>query len=382
MAAHLHQWPAQGRVHHGAPVAEALPREVADAARIVLVTTRSLAEGTLVRGAKDAIGGRLAGVFATMRAHSPVEDVLALAALLRQTQADLVVAVGGGSVIDGSKTACFAVWRGLADAASLIGAAVSRGGEPGFWDGAAPSPRMIAVPTTLSAAEFAPHAGYTDLAAGRKYRALDPWMVPRAVILDPAATLETPPALLLSSGIRAFDHGAERWCSAAPVPFSDAVSLKAMEMLAEHLPRIHRDPGDLAARAACQQAAWLSVMGGWSGVPVGASHGIGYLLGAAKGVPHGITSCLMLHAVMRWNAPVNAARQAGIAGLFGAAEAGPGIEGFVRSLGLPTRLSEQGITEAEISGLAARWTGDAPIATNPRPVSSAADVEAILRLAA
>lgn len=382
MSAHLHQWPAQGRVHHGTPLAEALPREVADAARIVLVTTRSLAEGALVRGATDAIGGRLAGVFATMRAHSPVEDVLALAVLLRQTRADLVVAVGGGSVIDGSKTACFAVWRGLADAASLIGAAVSRGGEPGFWDGAAPSPRMIAVPTTLSAAEFAPHAGYTDLVAGRKYRALDPWMVPRAVILDPAATEETPPALLLSSGIRAFDHGAERWCSTAPVPFSDAVSLKAMELLVEHLPRIHRDSTDLAARAACQQAAWLSVMGGWSGVPVGASHGIGYILGAAKGVPHGITSCLMLHAVMRWNAPVNAARQARIAEIFGAAEAGPGIEAFVRGLGLPTRLSEQGITEADIPGLAARWTGDAPIATNPRPVSSAADVEAILRLAA
>ena len=145
MAAHLHQWPAQGRVHHGAPVAEALPREVADATRIVLVTTRSLAEGALVRVAKDAIGSRLAGVFASMRAHSPVGDVLALAALLRQTRADLVVAAGGGSVIDGSKVACFAVWRGLADAASLIGAAVSRGGEPGFWDGTAPTPRMIAV---------------------------------------------------------------------------------------------------------------------------------------------------------------------------------------------------------------------------------------------
>ncbi|MES2714099.1 MAG: iron-containing alcohol dehydrogenase [Pseudomonadota bacterium] len=382
MAAHLHQWPAQGRVHHGATIAEVLPREVADAQRVILVTTRSLAQGALVQAAKAAIGGRLAGTFATMRAHSPVEDVLALAALLREVKADLVVALGGGSVIDGSKVACLAVWRGFADAASLIGAAASRGAEPGFWDGSAPSPRIIAIPTTLSAAEFAPHAGFTDLAAGRKYRGLDPWMVPRAVILDPAATLETPASLLLSSGIRALDHGAERWCSAAPLPFSDAVSLKAMEMLAENLPRIHADATDLAARAACQQAAWLSVMGGWAGVPVGASHGIGYILGGAKGVPHGITSCLMLHAVMRWNAPVNAARQARVAQIFGAAEAGPGIEAFVRSLGLPTRLSEQGIGEADIPGLAARWTGDAPIATNPRPVREAADVEAILRIAA
>jgi maleylacetate reductase len=379
---HLHQWPAQGRVHHGIPLAEALPREIRDASRIALVTTRSLAGGTLVAAARAAIGDRLAAGFAAMRAHSPVEDVLALAALLREQEADLVVAIGGGSVIDGAKVACLATWRGIADAGTLVAAAASRGAQPGNWDGAPPAPRIVAVPTTLSAAEFAPHAGYTDLAAGRKHRALDPWMVPRAVILDPAATLETPAPLFLSSGIRALDHAAERWCSTTPLPFSDAVSRQAMLMLAENLPRVRRHPADLAARAACQQAAWLSVMGGWSGVPVGASHGIGYILGAARGVPHGITSCLMLHAVMRWNAPVNEHRQRAIAHIFGGEEAGPAIEAFVRSLGLPTRLSEQGIAEADIPDLAARWRGDAPIATNPRPVRDAADLEAILRLAA
>lgn len=382
MAAHLHQWPAQGRVHHGIALTEALPREIADAARIALVTTRSLAGGALVHAARQAIGDRLAVGFAAMRAHSPIEDVLALAALLREQEADLVVAIGGGSVIDGAKAACLATWRGIADAGSLIAAASSRGAQPGNWDGAPPAPRIVAVPTTLSAAEFAPHAGYTDLAAGRKHRALDPWMVPRAVILDPAATLGTPAPLFLSSGIRALDHAAERWCSTASLPFSDAVSRQAMLMLAESLPRVHRHPDDLAARGACQQAAWLSVMGGWSGVPVGASHGIGYILGAARGVPHGITSCLMLHAVMRWNAPVNEHRQKDLAHIFGGVEAGPAIEAFVRGLGLPTRLAEQGISEADIPGLAARWAGDAPIATNPRPVRDAADIEAILRLAA
>jgi len=382
MTAHIHQWPAQGRVHHGSPLADALPREVADAARVVLVTTRSMAAGPLAAAAAAAIGTRLAGTFATMRAHSPVEDVLALAAVLRSAEADLVVALGGGSVIDGSKVACLAHWRGITEPAALVAAASSRGAAPANWDGTPPTPRIVAIPTTLSAAEFAPNAGYTDLAAGRKYRALDPWMVPRAVILDPAATLETPAELLLSSGIRALDHAAERWCSTTPQPFSDAVSHRAMLMLAEGLPRVRRHPDDLAARSLCQQAMWLSVMGGWSGVPVGASHGIGYILGAAKGVPHGITSCLMLHAVMRWNAPVNEARQRDIAHILGGEEAGPAIEAFVRGLGLPTRLHEQGITDADIPVLAQRWAGDAPIATNPRPVSSHDDVAAILRLAA
>jgi maleylacetate reductase len=377
----LHQWPAQARVYHDVAVAEALPGEVGGARRIALVTTRSLAGSRIAAAVRDALGARLVAETAAMRAHSPVEDVLALAVLLRESRAELVVALGGGSVIDGAKVACLAVWRGITDPAALIEAAVSRGASPGAWDGPAPSPRLIAVPTTLSAAEFAPHAGYTDLAAGRKYRALDPWMVPRAVLLDPAATLETPAELFLSSGIRALDHAAERWCALETAPFSDAVSRQAMLMLADGLPRVAAAAGDLRARALCQQAAWLSVMGGWAGVAVGASHGLGYILGAARGVPHGITSCLMLHAVMRWNAPVNAARQADIAAIFGGAEAGPAIEDFVAGLGLPTRLHQQGITEAEIAGLAARWTGDAPIATNPRPVRGAADLEEILRLA-
>ena len=377
----LHQWPAQARVYHDVSVAEALPDEIGATARVALVTTRSLGKSRIAAAVRDALGARLVAETSAMRAHSPAEDVLALAVLLRESRAELVVALGGGSVIDGAKVACLAVWRGITDPAALIDAAVSRGASPGAWDGAAPSPRLVAVPTTLSAAEFAPHAGYTDLGEGRKYRALDPWMVPRAVLLDPAATLETPAELFLSSGIRALDHAAERWCALEPAPFSDAVSRQAMLMLAEGLPRVAQAAGDLRARALCQQAAWLSVMGGWAGVPVGASHGLGYILGAARGVPHGITSCLMLHAVMRWNAPVNAARQADIAAIFGGAEAGPAIEDFVAGLGLPTRLHQQGITEAEIAGLAARWTGDAPIATNPRPVRGAADLEEILRLA-
>jgi len=237
----LHQWPAQARVYHDVSVAEALPGEISTAARIALVTTRSLVKSRIAESVREALGARLVAESAAMRAHSPVEDVLALAALLRESRAELVVCLGGGSVIDGAKVACLAVWRGITDGPSLIAAAVSRGASAGAWDGAAPSPRLVAVPTTLSAAEFAPAAGYTDVVEGRKYRALDPWMVPRAVLLDPAATLETPAELFLSSGIRALDHAAERWCALEPAPFSDAVSRQAMLMLAEGLPRcIHR----------------------------------------------------------------------------------------------------------------------------------------------
>ncbi|MCX7372174.1 MAG: iron-containing alcohol dehydrogenase [Alphaproteobacteria bacterium] len=376
-----HNWTAQQRVVHGEPLAESLPREITEALRIVLVTTRSLADSALVAEAGRVIGDKLAGRFAAMRAHSPVEDVLALAALLRESRCDLVVAIGGGSVIDGTKAACFATWRGIADVPALKAAQGKRGQEPFGWPGSAPSPRFVAVPTTLSAAEFAPYAGVTDLLEGRKFRLLDAWMVPVSVLLDPAATLATPAELFLSSGIRAVDHAAERWCAAASQPFSDAVSLKALELLAEGLRAAHSAPADLAARALCQQGAWLSIMGGWAGVPVGASHGIGYILGGARGVPHGFTSCVMLPAVMQWNEAVNGARQADVARIFGGASGHAALRDFIGGLGLPNTLGAVGIVADEIPGLAARWLGDAPIATNPRPVTGAADIEAILRLA-
>ncbi|MFN8982100.1 MAG: iron-containing alcohol dehydrogenase, partial [Alphaproteobacteria bacterium] len=99
----LHQWPAQARVYHDVSVAEALPDEVGTAARMALVTTRSLVKSRNADSVREALGARLVAETAAMRAHSPVADVLAQVTLLRESRAELVVALGGGSVIDGAK---------------------------------------------------------------------------------------------------------------------------------------------------------------------------------------------------------------------------------------------------------------------------------------
>ena len=96
MSTNIHRWPAQQRVRTG-PVAESLPPEVADCTRVLLATTRSLAKSEIATATRQALGAKLVAEHATMRAHSPVEDVLALAALLRATGAERVVALGGGS---------------------------------------------------------------------------------------------------------------------------------------------------------------------------------------------------------------------------------------------------------------------------------------------
>jgi len=378
------QWTAQERVIHGKPAAEAVPAEIEriGAKRVLLTTTQSLTNSRLIREVTSALGDRCVGRFSAIRAHSPREAVIAGAALARELEADHLLAVGGGSVIDATKTMLLALWRDVRDLDALAALAPKRGSPP---HKALDSDRMrmTAVPTTLSAAEFTAAAGITDVQRKVKLSFSHPRMAPLAVILDPAATLETPMELMLSTGMRAMDHAVERWCSLRPHPLGDGLALQAMGMLAENLPAIQARPDDLEPRLNCQLAAWLTQVSSIPGVPNGASHGIGYILGGYAGIPHGITSCISLAATLEWNEPVNAARQRAVAEKLGrpGARACDVMRDFVKSLGLPTRLVDIGITADRIPELARQYDGTGPISTNPRPVRGADDVAEILRLA-
>ena len=243
------QWTAQERVVHGKPAAEAVPAEIEriGAKRVLLLTTQSLTNSRLIREVASALGDRCVGRFAAIRAHSPREAVIAGAALTRELEADHLLAVGGGSVIDATKTMLLALWRGVHDIDALSTLAPRRGSPP-LKTLDSDRMRMTAVPTTLSAAEFTASAGITDLQRKVKLSFSHPRMAPIAVILDPAATLETPMELMLSTGMRAMDHAVERWCSIRPHPLGDGLALQAMGMLAENLPAIKARPDDLAPR--------------------------------------------------------------------------------------------------------------------------------------
>jgi maleylacetate reductase len=377
------QWTAQERVVHGKPAAEAVRAEIErlGAKRVLLTTTRSLTNSRLIHEVTSALGDRCVGRFAAIRAHSPREAVIAGAALAREVEADHLLAVGGGSVVDATKTMLLALWRGVRDVDALSALAPRRGAPPlTLLD--SDRMRMTALPTTLSAAEFTSGAGITDVQRKVKLSFAHPRMAPIAVILDPAATLETPMELMLSTGMRAMDHAVERWCSIRPHPLGDGLALQAMGMLAGNLPAIKARPDDLEPRLTCQLAAWLTQVSGSTVSPNGASHGIGYILGAYAGVPHGITSCISLAATLEWNEPVNAERQRAVAEKLGrpGARACEAMRDFARSLGLPTRLGEIGIGVDRIPELARQYDGTGPISTNPRPVRGADDLAEILKL--
>src|SRR5688572_16911082 len=379
------QWTAQERVIHGKPAAEAVPAEIEriGAKRVLLLTTRSLTGSRLVREVTSALGDRCVGRFSEIHAHSPREAVIAGAALAREVEADHLLAVGGGSVTDATKTMLVALWRNVRDMETLSTLTVKRGSPP-LEVRPTDRIRMTAVPTTLSAAEFTAGAGITDMQKRVKLSFSHPLMAPISVILDPGATLETPMELMLSTGMRAMDHSVEHWCSVKAHPLTDGLGLQAMGMLAQSLPAIKSRPDDLDARLEAQLASWLTQAGGSHLTPNGASHGIGYILGGYCGVPHGITSCISLHATLEWNEPVNAERQRIVSEKLGRPGARPceAMRDFVKSLGLPTRLSDIGIGPERIPELAAQYTGSGPIATNPRPVRGAEDLAEILKLAA
>ena len=378
------QWTAQERVIHGKPAAEAVREEIEriGAKRVLLLTTHSLTNSRLIRDVTSALGDRCVGRFAAIRAHSPREAVIAGAEIAREVEADHLLAVGGGSVTDATKTILLALWRGIRDVDTLATLASKRG-APRLTPLDSDRMRMTAVPTTLSAAEFSNSAGITDVERKIKLSFAHPRMAPLAAILDPAATLETPMQLMLSTGMRAMDHAVERWCSIRPHPFADPLALQAMAMLASNLPAIKARPDDLEPRLQCQLAAWLTQVSAAPGVPNGASHGIGYILGAYAGIPHGITSCISLAATLEWNEPVNAERQRAVAEKLERPGARPCdvIRDFVRSLGLPVRLGDIGIGADRIPELARQYDGTGPIATNPRPVRGADDLAEILKLA-
>ena len=205
---------------------------------------------------------------------------------------------------------------------------------------------------------------------------------PVAVLLDPAITVHTPEWLWLSTGVRAVDHAVETLCSRSAQPLPDATAIHALKIFAEALQRTKDDPDDLDARRACQLAVWLAGFG-LGRVEYGASHGIGHQLGAVGGVPHGLTSCVMLPSVLRWNAPVNATRQAAVSEAFGRAgeAAGDVVEEFIARLGQPGTLHAVGITADQLDTIAEGSVGNMMVRSNPRPITEAAQVREILDLA-
>ena len=377
----------QDRVHFGLPAADALhsEAELRGAQRIFVVTSRSLNRKTdAVTQAISRIAPRVVGLFDECIEHTPRETVIALAQAVREASADLIVSIGGGTVIDTVKVALVALAQDLTRVEQLddwhmrVGADGSRVvPQPG-----PPPCRQIAVPTTLSGAEFSDLGGCTDSRFGTKQGYTGAFIGAAAVILDPRITVHTPDRLWLSTGIRAVDHAVEALCSVNAQPLVDATSVRALALLGRSLTRYASDRADLDARLDGQLGAWLAATS-IRRTEYGASHGLGHALGADAGVPHGITSCVLLPTVMRYNAAACPAQMAEIAAALGQPEqpAADQVEALIASLGLPTRISQLGLDRSRLAVIAQKGMANPWVHTNPQPIRDVGQLEALLNQA-
>jgi alcohol dehydrogenase len=340
---------------------KALGRELSrrGAKRALIVTGKTLGQSKLLDQVKSAAGNALAGVFTGAAQHVPSQTVTELVAEARRVGADAMVSFGGGSPIDTVKNAAWQLMGGRAGSRTIdFASAATTSGSGGEI-------LHIAIPTTLSAGEFTPGGGVTDESTKVKGVVADPRLQARAVILDPALTVETPAWLWASTGMRALDHAVEGSYSTRHQLVTDTLASKAIALLNAHLLPSLQTHGDdeLEHRVQCQLAAWLSIFGMSSNSRGGISHALGHQIGPMWNVPHGITSCITLPHVMRLMAGVAADRFAPIAQGFevrfdprsprsSAMECADRTARFIGKFEVPTRLRDVGVPREEISRIA------------------------------
>src|SRR5437868_10351763 len=176
----------------------------------------------------------------------------------------------------------------------------------------------------------------------------DPRLLVETVIYDAELTLDTPMDLWLSTGIRALDHAVEGFLAEGDHPFNDVMALEAIRRLFDSLPRARAAPGDTAVRTENQVAAWFSfTLPGASAA--GLSHVMGKQIGARHGIPHGVTSCLLLPHVMRY-----------IGGTRPLPVSADAVQDLIAELDLPQHITDYGIGEPELKTAASELAGRYP----------------------
>ncbi|MCW2927108.1 MAG: adhE [Thermoleophilia bacterium] len=376
--------------------------------RVAVVTS----PGSVTRGTveliTDRLGGRAVDIFSEVGPEPTNEDCDRLAAFLKRFQPDVVVAVGGGSVLDLAKAARIAVehpevdWTELAlpflDVRKRIAEYPQR--QPD-------SMQLIAIPTTSgTGSEVSPAAVITDAATGRKVTLVDYSLVPQMAIVDPTLAVSMSPRLTAESGVDAVTHCIESLVSSFASPYTHALSLRALHDLFASLPGAYADGEDLELRTRVHNASTMAGLA-FSNAFVGVGHALAHALGSTFQVSHGTACGVFLPHVIRYNgAPVpaknmpsptqtrwvapdqyaQAARALGLGSSREQPEEGlerfeEAVLGLLDSVEQPRSIAALGIDEAAFreqrSRLAQLAFEDPSIRTNPR-APMIAELEALL----
>ncbi len=347
--------------------------------RVLISISRSLAaNSSVINDLKKSLGEKIVDVVSVLTEHTPYDSVFKLASAVANSQATHLLSIGGGSVIDGGKIALLVANLNIKDAAELE-ELTSAGGndlEVKSWP-----IQHIAVPTTLSGAEFTPIAGATSSITGLKTGFAHAYLVPNHIVLSSALSKYTPERLWLSTGIRAVDHAVETICAPGVDPEIAEFCAKGLNLLYTGMQGTKNDLESLTYRENSQLGVYYATAG-ISLYRMGASHGLGYLLGVIGHVPHGVTSCVFLPAVLAYNLSETEGPQTDIAKVLGkssAAEVSPALKEFIGKLGLPNQLSTLDISDDAIAQIKSAALIHPVVQANPKAISSVEDVSEIMK---
>ncbi|QIH06739.1 MULTISPECIES: L-threonine dehydrogenase [unclassified Pseudomonas] len=299
-------------------------------------------------------------------------------ALLRESQCDCVVSLGGGSPHDCAKG---------------IALCATNGGQISDYEGvdrsAKPQLPLIAINTTAgTASEMTRFCIITDESRHVKMAIVDRNVTPLLSVNDPALMVAMPKGLTAATGMDALTHAVEAYVSTAANPITDACALKAISMISHNLRQAVHDGGDLVARENMAYAQFLAGMA-FNNASLGFVHAMAHQLGGFYDLPHGVCNAVLLPHVQSFNASVCAERLTDVAHALGADIRGfspeegaqaaiTAIRTLARDVEIPAGLRELGAKLQDIPVLAANALKDACGLTNPRPAEQR-QIEEIFR---
>lgn len=315
-------------------------------------------------------------VFHALTPNPKDHEVMVGVAAYQSERCDVIVALGGGSVIDCAKAI------GISHANRLEVAAFE-----GVDQVHAPGPPLICIPTTAgTAADISQFCIITSTPGRYKMAIISKTVVPDVALVDPETTLTMDPYLTACTGLDALTHAIEAYVSTASSPVIDVHALAATTLVWNNLERAVRDPGFMPARENMLLASLQAGLA-FSNASLGAVHAMAHSLGGFLDLPHGACNALLLEHVVRFNMHTAADRYTKIGEAMGidmrgmsAAERAKQIIGaleFMRlRVGVVDSLATRGVRSVDLAELAGHAADDACLVTNPRRANKS-DLEAI-----
>ena len=335
--------------------------------RPLLVTDEGLRDAPMMRRARELVPG--GGLFARVRGNPVAANIEEGLAAYREGAHDGVIAFGGGSALDAGKVIAFMsgqtrpLWD-FEDVGDWWTRADRRGIAP-----------IVAVPTTAGTGSEVGRAGVViNEATHQKKIIFHPQMMPGVVISDPELTVGLPPAITAATGMDAFVHCFEAFCSPGFHPLADGVALEGMRLIQTYLPRAYDDGKDIEARSRMLDAASMGATAFQKGL--GGVHAIAHPVGAHFNTHHGLTNAILLPYVIVHNRRAIESHLPVIARTLNL----PGepfaavfdwVLGFRKRLSIPHSLSEIGVPLSNPDTIGHEASLDPSAAGNPLPTDAA-----------